>query len=233
MKTCTRCGQEKPPTEFGRQAAKRDGLAPHCRACAATYERAPERRAAQAERLRAARKIDPERFSRYERAKPKPNPEKARARKIRWAAANPEKVKAQWTRDNKRSSKRRSAANTQRYRTSPEFRLVARLRARTRKALNGAGKPANTLALLGCTSGEFQAWVERQFVRGMSWDNADTWELDHHWPLSRFDLTDPRQIAKACHYTNIRPLFTADNRSKRDKMPLEEVTAMEAWKRCL
>jgi hypothetical protein len=48
VKRCTRCRQDKPAEDFGRNPLKHDGLQPWCRACAASYRR--ERYAADAGR---------------------------------------------------------------------------------------------------------------------------------------------------------------------------------------
>lgn len=50
----------------------------------------------------------------------------------------------------------------------------------------------------------------------MSWDNHgfSTWHVDHKVPLAAFDLTDTEQLTKACHYTNLQPLWAHDNMSK-------------------
>ena len=45
----------------------------------------------------------------------------------------------------------------------------------------------------------------------MTWD---TIELDHVRPLSSFDLTNPKQLKEAAHYSNIQPLLKSDNRKK-------------------
>ena len=48
----------------------------------------------------------------------------------------------------------------------------------------------------------------------MKWNNN---ELDHVYPLSSFDLTNPNQLKEASHYSNIQPLLKRDNRSKGSK----------------
>lgn len=63
-----------------------------------------------------------------------------------------------------------------------------------------------------CDTGWAASWWP-----GMSWENRSEWELDHKHPLSRFDLSDPAQRARACHYTNIQPLWRSDNRRKGAK----------------
>ena len=55
----------------------------------------------------------------------------------------------------------------------------------------------------------------------MTWDNWGDWHLDHIIPLSHFDLSDRKQLKQACHYTNMQPLWAADNLSKKDKLVAE------------
>ncbi len=41
--------------------------------------------------------------------------------------------------------------------------------------------------------------------------------LDHIKPVSKFNLSDPEELKKCCHYANIQPLLGKDNLSKSNK----------------
>ena len=107
------------------------------------------------------------------------------------------------------------------YKNNPEFRIAKLLRTRLRNTLLKckAVKSSRTLSLLGCTLLAFKQHIESQFKDGMSWDNCSEWHLDHILPCSSFDLTIPEQQQKCFHYTNIQPLWAADNLSKSNKLP--------------
>jgi hypothetical protein len=40
LKRCTKCGEEKPPAEFSRDRSRKDGRAPHCKACVRRWQQA-------------------------------------------------------------------------------------------------------------------------------------------------------------------------------------------------
>ena len=42
-------------------------------------------------------------------------------------------------------------------------------------------------------------------------DIEDDREIYHIKPLSSFDLTNEKQLAEACHYTNMQPLWYFEN----------------------
>lgn len=77
-KTCTKCGEQKPVTEFGNDSRKRDRLRSWCRLCTSIANAA--QRAANPSKAREC-------TAKWQAA----NPEKMRAYDAKWRAYNPEK----------------------------------------------------------------------------------------------------------------------------------------------
>lgn len=105
---------------------------------------------------------------------------------------------------------------------NPEARLGTRIRGRIGKLLKKAlrtGESTSAVLNLGCTLTELKVFIESKFAPGMSWSNWSKtgWHLDHITPLCAFDLKDPEQFKKACHYSNLQPLWAVDNLSKSGK----------------
>jgi len=111
-----------------------------------------------------------------------------------------------------------------RFTASLQVRLAVKLRGRVKDAMrdmfNGKRKAGSAVRDLGCTLSELINWLESKFQPGMSWDNwgLHGWHIDHKIPLAKFDLTDRKQFAKACHYTNLQPLWAKENMSKGAKI---------------
>lgn len=96
----------------------------------------------------------------------------------------------------------------------PVFRFRHNIRGRIAGALRRTGKAGSAIGLLGCSPEDARRFIEDQFTEGMNWLNWGDWHVDHRAPLAAFDLSDPEQLAKACHYTNLQPLWALDNMSK-------------------
>jgi hypothetical protein len=126
---------------------------------------------------------------------------------------------AAYMRTPERCNKRR-ARDRVRYKTDIQYAIRARLRSRLKTYLKNHGirKTDRTFDLIGCSVGFLVKHLERQFLPGMSWDNASLWHIDHKQPIASFDLTDSEQQRACFHYSNLQPLWWHINlRVKRDK----------------
>jgi len=55
-------------------------------------------------------------------------------------------------------------------------------------------------------------------VKSKNWSHSG-WHIDHIVPLAHFNLSDKEQLMKACHYTNLQPLWAEENFRKSRKKP--------------
>lgn len=87
-------------------------------------------------------------------------------------------------------------------------------------SLKGTGKGGRSWeAILGYSSDDLRAHLERQFAKGMSWDNYGEWHVDHIVPVAsfEFDSADHPDFAACWSLTNLQPLWARDNIAKRAK----------------
>ncbi len=140
-----------------------------------------------------------------------------------WRTKNPEKYassRARWQSQNKDKMRRYDTEyRRNRYLTDPAYRCIQLIRARYGIALRQAklkkGSPLRSC--LGYTGTDLMAHLERQFVKGMSWDNHGDWHIDHIVPISQYmseGVTDPAVINRL---SNLRPIWAADNLAKGAK----------------
>jgi hypothetical protein len=103
----------------------------------------------------------------------------------------------------------------EKYHNDPLYRLSQNVRCMMHRAI----KTQSTQKILGCSFKKLKSYIEKKFTDKMSWDNYGIkgWHIDHIKPLSWFDLSNPKEVAKANHYTNLQPLWAFDNLSKKDR----------------
>lgn len=106
----------------------------------------------------------------------------------------------------------------EKYKSDEVFAVAKRARGLVSDSLNRRGfkKTSRTAQILGCTIQEFKQHIERQFLKGMTWENRSKWELDHIVPIASATTQD--EAIALNHYTNLRPLWREDNRSKSAKI---------------
>jgi hypothetical protein len=104
-----------------------------------------------------------------------------------------------------------------RYKSDLNFRLASIIRRRINKIVRRDVRPSSAIKGLGCSFDQLIDHIQIQFEPGMTWYNYGEWHIDHIKPLSAFDLTDIDEFNRACHYSNLQPLWAKDNLSKGAK----------------
>ena len=76
--------------------------------------------------------------------------------------------------------------------------------------------------LVGYSIDDLKSHLERQFVKGMNWENMGGWHIDHIVPLSRFRFIGPDdpEFRAAWAMANLRPLWAAENIKKHARRTL-------------
>lgn len=122
--------------------------------------------------------------------------------------------------DPEKARQYRNQYQRERRATDINFKLAGTLRNRINHLLRDRAYSA--IDELGCSVEFLKQHVELKFQPGMSWNNHGNgpgkWNIDHIIPLAKFNLTIREQFIKACHYTNLQPLWWKDNLVKQDRV---------------
>lgn len=144
-------------------------------------------------------------------ARAKTGYEKNRTKKIVYATEYQRK-------NSKKIYQRNKVALDQKIINSPWLSMHLRLRAGISYALRRTGssqKPSRTMDIIGCTHAQLKAHIEKQFLKGMTWENRDQWHIDHITPISK--AICEQDVLALYHFTNLRPMWAADNIRKSNK----------------
>jgi hypothetical protein len=126
----------------------------------------------------------------------------------------------QYYKDNRETiNARKNKNDKKRSKKDINFKLARYLRSRLSSAIRLGQKQGSAVRNLGCSLDEFKRHLEKQFDNDMNWDNYGKygWHIDHIIPLCSFDLSKKEELIKACHYTNLRPLWFSENLSKANE----------------
>lgn len=208
-KACKKCGECKPATAefFLKRDAAKGTLKTQCLDCAKEFRRTyyAANKAALLADNRAYREAKREKICEQRRAKYAANRDVVIERNLAYRDANREAHRARVSRNAK---KRREADPLYAMRMRVTALISVRLRA------GGYTKKSRSHEILGCDWATFAAHIERQFLPGMSWDNRSAWHLDHIVPLATAETEE--DVIRLNHFTNLRPLWAADNIRKSD-----------------
>lgn len=134
-------------------------------------------------------------------------------------ARNPERMKELNNRFYEKNPSYRNSYQRSRLEKDLNFKLGKVLHSRLNSALKNNQKVGSAIHDLGCSISELRTHLESKWQPGMTWENWSLhgWHIDHIIPLLFFDLSDLEQVKKACHYTNLKPMWAKDNRVKKNK----------------
>ena len=186
-------------------------------------------KAKQRERNRAYYAANSERLKEKTRSWRAANGERDRARNQQYKKQHGPRLMQEMLKDperRRRYYKRQVAWQRQKAAADPCFVIYRRILQQINRAMRNhmAGRrvtcQSKIVQLLGCEWADFIRHIEAKFEPGMTWQNhgLSGWHFDHSRPLSSFDLTDARQLAEGCHFTNVQPLWAGDNIRKAGKI---------------
>lgn len=187
----------------------------------AAYAKKPEHYKAKAKERYAADPVGAAAKTKEWNAK---NEEHVRARSAAYRARNRSTLNAKQL-DYYKANKEKVIAYqgryiSEKYKTDPLFavRMVCRRRLLFALTKHGYKKSSKTETILGCSFVELIKHIESKFLPDMTWDNRGMfgWHIDHVVPLS--SASSAEEIERLSHYTNLQPLWAADNWSKGAKM---------------
>jgi hypothetical protein len=102
--------------------------------------------------------------------------------------------------------------------TNLQCKLQNSMRSRLYQALKNKQKSGSAIKDLGCSIRELIIHLQNKFQKGMTWNNygnkKNHWNIDHILSLSKFDLSNRKELLIACNFSNLQPLWTTDNIKK-------------------
>jgi hypothetical protein len=242
MKICTKCNIEKPLTDFYKMKRGKYGVSSICKLCTnahykeyyeANKDKAKAYREANKDKIKEYREANKDKLKEWGEKYRKTNKDKIREWKKEYYEANKDKVKdcvKEYREANKdkikaykeankdKAKEYRKAYTKQRKKEDPLFKLRCNTSSLIYYSIKNKGytKKSKTYQILGCTYEEFKIHLERQFTKGMTWENQGEWHLDHIYPVSL--AKDEEELIKLNHYTNFQPLWAEDNLKKSNKI---------------
>jgi hypothetical protein len=234
-KVCTKCKIEKVVNEFNKQATGRFGVKSQCKVCQNAHGKEYEKVNAEKIAIRKSgyykeiknghrlqyRTENAEKIAERNREYVKKNKAKISQKNREYIQKNYEKIISAKKEYAKKNTKKIYARLLERMNKDDFFASKIKVRKLISRSIhqNGYSKSSKTEMILCCSYEEFKTHIESQFLDGMNWNNRNEWHIDHFIPLA--SAKTESEILKLNHYTNLRPMWAADNIRKGAKMPHE------------
>jgi hypothetical protein len=239
FKTCSKCQENKPLSDFSKDKHKKDGLNCYCKLCLS--EKVKQR----SEYYSKYRENNRQKNNDYAKSYRKTNCHKRKE----WVSNNKDKLKEindryylknrKQINERKRNSEKRKEY-VKKYRIDNKEKIKEKRKCYFNKRMKndylfkmkrdirsmigcsfrkkGYRKKSKTFDILGCDFEMLVEHLEKQFDNNMSWNNRGTyWDIDHIIPLS--SAKSEEDVLKLNHYSNLQPLESYYNRHvKRGKL---------------
>ena len=98
--------------------------------------------------------------------------------------------------------------------SQPRNRVIHSQRNRLRQFIKQTG--CRVHLRFGCSPDFMRAHIEKQFTKGMTWENYGAWHIDHIMPCAQFDLSNQMHADICFNWQNLRPLWADENHAKSD-----------------
>jgi len=149
--------------------------------------------------------------------------QKAKERTKKWAKDNPEKVKVIRKRFNQsEKGKKRNREDAIKWRKINRNRLSNNISRAMRSSLKKGKEGRHWEDLVGYTLQDLIEHIEKQFKKGMSWNNYNKtdWNIDHIIPLDswKFSSYKDREFKQCWALANLQPLWASENFVKSNKI---------------
>ena len=206
-KKCRVCSEDKDLSYFHKRHNTKDGHVSICKDCHSKYyaEYYAKNKEHKSEVGKKRYKRERAKIRDYNKRYCEENKERLNKKSREYSATHRESI-------NKNYNKRRKEDSI--------FRLNQNVRTAIRISLQKQKKGRKWESLTGYSLNDLMVHLEKQFTKGMTWDNYGEWHIDHIIPLSIFNINGPESkgFKKAWALNNLRPLWALDNYKKNAKL---------------
>lgn len=116
--------------------------------------------------------------------------------------------------------KRKNKWFQEKYKKDVLFRIKHNIRSITSRVIKLSKEPkeSKTFDLLCYSAFDFKTHIEKQFEKGMSWNNHGDWHIDHITPISKMIQAGITDVEKINCLSNLRPIWKELNFKKSDSI---------------
>lgn len=207
MKKCACCHEFKGKEFFWKSVERKDGLCKYCICCSKNKNKITEQT---------------DNVKKYRKAYRDKNIEKIKINSKIYYHKNSKEINKKFIIKRRENPSKYNTALKQRKEKNPLTKLSITLRDSVYRCFKKTRwlKTNKTAIIIGCDYNIAKKHIERQFKKGMTWQNHGkgdgNWNIDHIMPLA--SAKNKEDLIILCHYTNLRPMWSKENIQKGAKI---------------